>query len=84
MDLFFPASYKRSIQYQQADSSNIVLRTEVVNLLAGKGKKFLIVTYPEALIEKVISRKELKANTLQLSEEENISMPFLEEVLVKA
>ncbi|MCD6598908.1 MAG: transcription-repair coupling factor, partial [Bacteroidales bacterium] len=78
---FFPASYKRSIKYQQPDSSNIVLRTEVLNLLAGKGKKFLIVTYPEALIEKVISRKELKANTLQLSEEENISMPFLEEVL---
>ena len=78
---FFPSSYKRSIQYQQPDSSNIVLRTEVLNLLAGKGKRFLIVTYPEALVEKVISRKELQNNTLHLSENENIPMSFLEEVL---
>lgn len=78
---FFPSSYKRSIQYQQPDSSNIVLRTEVLNLLTSRAKKFLIVTYPEALIEKVISRKELKDNTLQLSEGESISMSFLEELL---
>jgi transcription-repair coupling factor (superfamily II helicase) len=78
---FFPSSYKRSIQYQQPDSSNIVLRTEVLNLLAGRGKKFLVITYPEALIEKIISRKDLKDNTLQLSEGESISMSFLEELL---
>jgi len=71
---FFPSSYKRSIQYQQPDSSNIVLRTEVLNLLAGRGKKFLVITYPEALIEKIISRKDLKDNTLQLSEGESISI----------
>lgn len=80
---FFPSSYKRSVQYQQPDSSNIVLRTEVLNLLSGSARKIIIVTYPEALIEKVVSRKELKNNTLHLIAGEKVSMEFVEEVLLE-
>ena len=80
---FFPSSYKRSVQYQQPDPSNIVLRTEVLNLLSGLTRKIIIVTYPEALIEKVISRKELKNNTLQLISGEKVSMGFVEELLIE-
>ncbi len=80
---FFPSSYKRSVQYQQPDTSNIVLRTEVLNLLISSSRKIIIVTYPEALIEKVVSRKELKSNTLQLNAGEKVSMSFIEEVLVE-
>ena len=44
---FFPSSYKRSIQYGQTDSSNIVLRTEVMNHLASGKRKCVVVSYPE-------------------------------------
>ena len=57
---FFPSTYKRSVQYEQTDPANIVLRTEVLNFLASGKRKCLLVTYPESLMEKVISRKNLK------------------------
>ncbi len=53
---FFPSSYKRSVQYGHTDSSNLVLRTEVLNTLSQDKGYRVIVTYPEALIEKVVHR----------------------------
>jgi len=42
---FFPSTYKRSVQYEQTEPANIVLRTEVLNHLAsGKGKGSLLPT----------------------------------------
>lgn len=77
---FFPSSYKRSLLYQQPDPGNIVLRTEVLNILASSKRKIIIVTHPEALIEKVLKKSELKKNTLQLVKGEKISITFIEEV----
>jgi len=57
--LFFPSSYKRSVQFGQPDKENLVLRTEALNKISGKGKNFIIVTYPEGLVEKVVSRENL-------------------------
>jgi transcription-repair coupling factor (superfamily II helicase) len=54
---FFPSTYKRSVQYEQTEPANIVLRTEVLNFLSSGKRKGIIVTYPESLMEKVI-RKE--------------------------
>ena len=86
--LFFPSSYKRSIQYNQVDNGNIILRTEVLNKLSSADNKsqeisdnYCIVTYPEALIEKVITQDQLKKNTLQLIKGEKISINFIREVL---
>ncbi len=78
---FFPSSYKRSVQYQQTDGSNIILRTEVLNILTGRVKNIIIVTYPEAIIEMVLTRQALKKNTLHLKKNEKISIPFIEELL---
>ena len=77
---FFPSSYKRSLLYQQPDPGNIVLRTEVLNILASSKRKITIITHPEALIEKVLKKSELKKNTLQLGKGEKISIAFIEEV----
>jgi transcription-repair coupling factor (superfamily II helicase) len=58
--LFFPSSYKRSVQYDQSDQENIVLRTEVLNKISSNEKPWLIVTYPEAVVETVISQAGLE------------------------
>ncbi|MFW6371919.1 MAG: CarD family transcriptional regulator, partial [Bacteroidota bacterium] len=84
---FFPSSYKRSVQFQQTEPSNIILRTAVLNQIAelegnaNNHQPTAIVTYPEALVEKVLSTENLKENTLKLIKNENISITFIEEVL---
>lgn len=78
---FFPSTYKRSVIYEQTEPANIVLRTEVLNHLASGKRKSIIVSYPESVMEKVISRKNLKKNTLQISKGDKLSLEFLEEVL---
>ena len=78
---FFPSTYKRSVQYEQTEPANIVLRTEVLNFLASGKRKGFIVTYPESVMEKVISRKNLKKNTLTINKGDKISLEFLEEML---
>jgi transcription-repair coupling factor (superfamily II helicase) len=61
---FFPSTYKRSVQYEQTEPANIVLRTEVLNHLASGKRKGIVVTYPESVMEKVVSRKNLKKKHL--------------------
>jgi transcription-repair coupling factor (superfamily II helicase) len=78
---FFPSTYKRSVQYEQTEPANIVLRTEVLNHLASGKRKGIIVTYPESVMEKVVSRRNLKKNTFNINKGDKISLEFLEEVL---
>jgi transcription-repair coupling factor (superfamily II helicase) len=80
---FFPSTYKRSIQYGKTEASNIVLRTEVMNHLASGKRKCIVVTYPESVMEKVISKKVLKKNTLKIAEGDNLTMEFLIDILVE-
>ena len=77
--LFFPSSYRRAIKYAQRDSANEILRTEVLAKLStqtplplgGVGGGF-IVTYPEAIAELVVSKKQLDERTVVLSVGETI------------
>lgn len=78
---FFPSTYKRSIQYGQTDASNIVLRTEVMNHLGSGKRKCIVVSYPESVMEKVISKKVFNKNTLKVKTGDRLSIAFLEEVL---
>ena len=57
--LFFPASFRRSYQFNETDNSNVLLRSEVLNKLNNK-KNNIIITYPEAISEKVIHKTELR------------------------
>jgi len=79
--LFFPSSYKRSIQYGQTEQENIVQRTEVLNKISTGENPFIIVTYPEAVSETVISKAGLATNTLQVSTGDKISIDFINEFL---
>jgi len=78
--LFFPSSYKRSVHYETIEQENIILRTEVLNKLK-EGIQLLIVTYPEALVEKVISGEGLASNTFQVTKGDKLSIEFVNEVL---
>ena len=77
---FFPASYRRAYQIEETDNANILLRSEVLNKLNNK-RNPIIVTYSEALSEKVVSRKELKKHTITLKKGEDIDIEYLEEIL---
>jgi transcription-repair coupling factor (superfamily II helicase) len=78
---FFPSTYKRSVQYEQTEPANIVLRTEVLNHLSSGKRKGIIVTYPESVMEKVISKKNLKNNTFRIAKGDKLSIEFIEEML---
>lgn len=64
--LFFPSSYRRAIKYGQKDAANEILRTEVLSRLE-KDEPVTVVTYPDALAEKVVSPKILSDRTLKLT-----------------
>ncbi|MEP0481610.1 MAG: CarD family transcriptional regulator, partial [Nonlabens sp.] len=57
------------------------LRAEVLNRINSRKKPAMIVTYPDALFEKVVTRKELEKNTLKISVGDQISIEFANEVL---
>ena len=79
--LFYPGSYRRPYQIDETDNANVLLRSEVLNRINSRRKPALIVTYPEALFEKVVTKKELDKNTLKLSLGEEVSIDFVNEVL---
>ncbi len=66
--LFFPSSYRRAIKYGQKDAANEILRVETLSRLQKNDKATYIVTYPEALAEKVVSKKSLASQTLSLEQ----------------
>tara|TARA_A100000171_G_scaffold52879_2_gene73959 strand:- start:4352 stop:7699 length:3348 start_codon:yes stop_codon:yes gene_type:complete len=79
--LFYPGSYRRPYQIDETDNANVLLRSEVLNRINSRRKPALIVTYPEALFEKVVTKKELEKNTLKLSLNDTVSIDFVNEVL---
>ncbi|SUV34280.1 transcription-repair coupling factor [Bacteroides pyogenes] len=79
--LFFPSSFRRSVKYGQKDAANEILRTEVLSRLERGEKGLCIVTYPDALAEKVVSRKELNDKTLKLNVGERVDTAFVTDVL---
>ncbi|RAU84011.1 transcription-repair coupling factor [Pontibacter arcticus] len=82
--LLFPTSYKRPYSFDDTENANILMRAEVLNRLNQKtGKGELIITYPEALTEKVINKKSLVANTLGAKVGEKLDVNFLSEMLAE-
>ena len=76
--LFFPSSYRRAVKYGQRDAANEILRTEVLakvsSHLSPLASHLYIVTYPEAIAELVISKKQLDDQTLVLHQGDVLDM----------
>jgi len=79
--LFYPGSYRRPYQIEETDNANILLRAEVLNRINSQKKPALIVTYPEALFEQVITKNELKRNTLKIAVGDSLSLDFIHDLL---
>lgn len=79
--LFFPSSFRRAIKYGQKDAANEILRTEVLSRLQKGEEGLCIVTYPDALAEKVVSQQELSDKTLKLNKGERVDLTFITDVL---
>jgi len=79
--LFYPGSYRRPYQIEETDNANVLLRAEVLNRINSQKKPAIIVTYPDALFEQVVTRKELERNTLKVGVNDDLSIDFVNEVL---
>ncbi len=75
--LFYPTSYKRQYDIENPDNINLLLRAEILNRIGSSARKTMIVTYPEALCEKVISKKYLAKNTMKINVGESLSIDFI-------
>ncbi len=81
---FFPDSFKRPQQFEQLHNHFVLQRAEVVNLLTGsKAEGEIVVTYPEALFEKVVDPKILESNRIDIVKGESLDVDTLLEVLVE-
>ena len=79
--LFYPGSYRRPYQIEETDNANVLLRAEVLNRINSRKKPAIIVTYPDALFEKVVTRRELEKNTLKIAVGDQLTIDFVNEVL---
>ena len=79
--LFYPGSYRRPYEIEETDNANVLLRAEVLNRINSQKKPAIIVTYPDALFEQVVTRKELERHTLKVGLKDKVSIDFVNEVL---
>lgn len=81
---FFPDSFKRPQDYSELNNNNVLLRTETVNRLSNPNSRAEIaVTYPEALVEKVVQAAELQEQTLRMKVNEKLDIDFMIDLLVQ-
>ena len=81
---FFPTSYKRPYIYDEIENANVLQRAEVLNTINSKSLDAdLIVTYPQALIEKVINKRSLVKNTFGVKVGDSLDLSFMSELLVE-
>jgi len=81
--LFLPTSYKRTYDIENQDSTNILLRTEVLKRLGSSKRSSIVVSYPEALAEKVVQKSYLSKNTIKLKRGEPQSIDKMADLLIE-
>jgi transcription-repair coupling factor (superfamily II helicase) len=82
--LLFPSSYKKAYHYEEIDNANVLQRAEVLSHVtesARQNQPFLVVTFGEALAEKVLNKKTLISNSWTISVGEKISFDALHELM---
>ena len=79
--LIFPSGYKRDIKYGQVDAPSEILRTEVLNKWHSDANVRWVVTYPEALAERVSPREKVESSTISLKKGGNADLVEIEKQL---
>lgn len=81
---FFPDSFKRPMFFEALNTGNVLQRTEVINrITSSKTTTDIIITYPEALFEKVVSPQVLNERRINIDKGERLDVDFLIQVLVE-
>jgi transcription-repair coupling factor (superfamily II helicase) len=80
---FLPDSFKRPGNYERFESSNVLYRTELVNKTSNPERAFIIVSYPEALMEKVVSSNRLSEQRISVKMNESLDMETMMDILVE-
>ncbi len=78
-----PSSYKNPFEKTEIDNNNVLMRSEVIKKLAHSTGKTLIVTHPEAITEKVVSKNSLKKNTITILKDESVAVDILIDLLAE-
>ena len=82
--LFIPDSFKKPGRIEEINKNNVLLRTETVSKLVNSSTTGeLMVTYPEALFEKIVNTKVLDENTIHMKINEKLDVDFIVELLVE-
>ncbi|HEY8403476.1 MAG TPA: transcription-repair coupling factor, partial [Flavobacteriales bacterium] len=80
---FFPRSARVAYEIEQTDNANVAMRAEVLNALRtyqqGKDAFTAVITYPEAIAEKVITQKELQSSTFEITQGNELDLEFVDE-----
>ncbi len=80
--LLFPSSYKKPYQFEATENANILQRAEVLNqIISQPDEPHQVITYPDALYEKVINKRSLQDNTFVATRGEKLDIEFLTELL---
>lgn len=82
LDLFyFPSSFKNKKNFRLLNSSHVMLRAEALTRITAGGRKKVLVTYPEAVFEKVVLSEELTRQIINLKQADSIDLNGLLEKL---
>ncbi len=81
--LFYPTTYKRPYEIESLDKSYQLSRTEVLKRFANSDRKTIVVTYPEALSEKVITKTYINKNVVKIKKGDEISQDFIIDYLTE-
>lgn len=79
--LFFPSCYTNPYQFEKTENANIVLRTEVLERLTHAKNEVVVVSFFDALVEKIIAKEDYKALTHLIKVGDQLDFGFLEELL---
>lgn len=74
---YFPDSFKKVGEFKDLNSSHVMLRTEALTKFSSDRKGGVLVTYPEALVEKVVNPKALSGNMISIKVGENLKTDLL-------
>ncbi len=80
--LFLPESYRRAYDTDETDNANVLMRTEALNAISEK-KASIVVTYPNAICEKVMTQHEIQTRRLTLKTNELVDYDFIMDVLIE-
>ena len=80
--LFYPQSYRKAYEVEKTDNANIGMRAEVLSAIEKNEKALIVVTYPQAIAENVVSKKHLGKNTFELKIGEKYDINFINDILI--